>query len=201
MLEARARASAFAAGLGVRRCGASISGLRFGVRRGFTLVEVGVVLVILALAASVAVPAFRRLVEEDELTTAVRRVEMLFKLARDSAIASGMPITVMIDSVTGHVWIDSPRAESPSDALLAADPVDPFAPAFRMSAIPRREEAVDTGQSLELPPSVRLELTRARARFTFTPGGGAFADSLLLTTNLGAVLVTADPWTGDAVVR
>jgi type II secretion system protein H len=178
----------------------AIVGLRFEVRRGFTLVEVGVVLVVLALAAAVAVPAFRRLFEEDELTTAVGRVEMLFKVARDSAIASGTPVTVMIDSVTGHVWIDAPRAESAADALTAS-PVDPFAPVFRMSAIPRREEAVDTGQSLELPPSVRLELTRARARFTFTPGGGAFADSLMLTTNLGAVLVTADPWTGDAVVR
>jgi type II secretion system protein H len=168
-------------------------------RPGFTLVEVAVVLVILSLMAAVAVPAFRRLVQEDELTTAVGRVEMLFRLARDSAIAGGRPVTVMIDSVTGHVWLDAPRLEA--DSTVYEDAYDPFAPVFRMSAVPRREEAVDTGQSLELPPTVRLELSRARARFTFAPGGNAFADSLVLRTNTAALVMTADRWTGDAVVR
>lgn len=170
-------------------------------RSGFTLVEVGVVIVILSLMAAVAVPAFRRMVQPDELRDAVGRVEALFRLARDSAIASGRAVTVVIDSVTGHVWLDSPRRESVADSLLPPDRYDPFAPALRMSALPRREEAVDTGQSLELPSSVRLELSRARARFTFEPGGNAFADSLVLRTNTSAVLLTADAWTGDVVVR
>jgi len=168
-------------------------------RAGFTLVEVVVVLVILSLMAAVAVPAFRRMAERDELTDAVGRVEMLFRLARDSAIAGGRAVTVVIDSVTGHVWLDVPRQEDVSDA--AHDAYDPYAPVFRMRAVPRREEAVDTGQSLDLPAGVRLEVSRARARFTFAPGGNAFADSLVLRTNTAAVLVTADRWTGDAIVR
>ena len=167
-------------------------------RSGFTLVEVGVVLVILSLMAAVAVPAFRRMVQPDELRDAVGRVEALFRLARDSAITSGRAVTVVIDSVTGHVWLDSPRESA--DSLLPPERYDPFSPAFRLSALPRREEAVDTGQALDLPPSVRLELSHARAKFTFEPGGNAFADSLVLRTSTAAVLVTADYWTGDAVV-
>jgi prepilin-type N-terminal cleavage/methylation domain-containing protein len=132
---------------------------------GFSLVEMIVVLGIVSLSAAVAVPAFREWAREDDLTIATRRVEALFRVARDSAIRGGMPVTVVIDSVTSLVWVDTAKV------------------------------------GIELPSTVRLELSAARARFTFAPGGAAFADSLVLRTPLARRLVTLDPWTSDVVVR
>ena len=157
---------------------------------GFSLVEMIVVMGILALAAAVAAPAFRDWVREDDLTVAKRRVEALFRLARDSAIRGGTPVTVVIDSVTSLVWLDAPR-------LGIEDSVD----GGKHSSDPPGPAAVAGGASLELPGTVRLELSAARARFTFAPGGAAFADSLVLRTPLAKRLVTLDPWTGDVVVR
>lgn len=160
-------------------------------RDGFTLLEVTIAFLILALAAAVAVPAWRALFEEDELTAATNRIESLFKLARDSAIRSGLPVTVVIDSVTGHVWLDSPPRVLPADT----------APSQRLVMTQTLRAAPDTGQSIGLPPGVRIALTRARAMFQFTPGGGVFADSLVLETRLGNRLITLDPWTGDVIAR
>ena len=93
------------------RCGAAC-------RYGFTLVELTAVFGILALIAVVAVPAFRRWVQEDDLTVATRRVEALLTLARDSAIRGGAPVSIVIDSVSGMVWLD---------ALTSGDEVEPLA--------------------------------------------------------------------------
>jgi general secretion pathway protein H len=144
------------------------------VRRGFTLVEVIVVLAILAVAAAVSVPALRALTaDEPEIETATRRFEALFKVARDSALRAGTPVTVVIDSASGRVWLTARG--------VAADPAE--------------------GLELELPAGVRLQLGVARARFRFTPGGGALADSVVLRTSMETRLLTLNPWSGDVVVR
>jgi prepilin-type N-terminal cleavage/methylation domain-containing protein len=174
-------------------------------RRGFTLVEVVVVLGILALVAAFTVPAFLRDVEPDDMTRAERRVEALFRLARDSAIRGGVPVTVVIDSVSGRVWLDVPPSPSVIDSLTdlaTIAGVGTIGVGTRISLGGKtRDEAVDVGESLELPQSIRLHLSRARARFTFSPGGSAFADSLVLFGRSDSVLVTVDPWTADAVFR
>lgn len=143
-------------------------------RAGFSLLEVAVVLGILAVAAGAAVPAFRRLIAEDDMTVATRRVQTLFQLARDSAVRGGAPVTVHVDSVSGLVWLHVRGVFNPADAA---------------------------GTSLELPRGVRLELSQARARFTFAPSGAAFADSLLLRGPTATRLVTLDPWTGDVLLH
>jgi prepilin-type N-terminal cleavage/methylation domain-containing protein len=176
-------------------------------RHGFTLVEVVVVLGILALVAAFTVPAFLRDVEPDDMTRAERRVEALFKLARDSAIRGGVPVTVVIDSVSGRVWLDVPPSPSVIDSLTDLATVAGVGVGtigvgtrVRLGGL-TRGEAVDVGESLELPQSIRLHLSSARARFTFSPGGSAFADSLVLFGRSDSVLVTVHPWTADAVFR
>jgi prepilin-type N-terminal cleavage/methylation domain-containing protein len=151
-------------------------------RGGFSLLEIVVVLLVLAVATAVAVPAFRSLDDDDRpaLDVAQRRVEALFRLARDSAVRSGVPVTVILDSATARVWIDArPRPGAPGAGSVAWTP--------------------DEGHDLELPPGVRLTLSTARARFTFTPRGTTFADTLVLHAGTASRALTLNPWTGDAI--
>jgi prepilin-type N-terminal cleavage/methylation domain-containing protein len=184
-------------------------------RQGITLLELVVALLIISLAVAVAVPAYLSLGRQDDLAGATRRVETLFRLARDSAIRSGLPVTVVIDSVGELVWMDTPlRIQLGSQAAPEEAPslfdrregtfgnmgVDPAATLALLGG-ERAMEEVKPGEPLGLPPGVRMELPRARARFTFQPSGGALADTLLLTGAFGGRVVSIDPWTGDVRIR
>jgi prepilin-type N-terminal cleavage/methylation domain-containing protein len=173
---------------------------RLAARAGFTLIELMVVFGILALATAVAVPAFRSLLNEDDLTTATRRIEALFQLARDSAIRGGEPVTVVMDSVSGHVWLEAAAVADPfAEPVAGAAPFRPAAPS-RMPAS-RFAGEIDEGESLELPGTVRIALGRARARFTFAPTGATFADTLVLHSSLGERHIALNRWTGDVLAR
>jgi prepilin-type N-terminal cleavage/methylation domain-containing protein len=173
---------------------------------GFTLIELVTALFILSLAVAVAVPAYRSLGEVDDLTQATRRVETLFRLARDSAIRSGLPVTVVIDSIDGLVWIDTREplglgSAEVREALAYPD----YAPEPSMLSAQVRglndDKLLEPGSPIGLPGTVRLELPRARARFTFEPTGAALADTLILAGPLATRVITVNPWTGDVTVR
>lgn len=86
---------------------AGVERRRAGSRRGgFTLMEMVVVMIILAIGTGIAVPAWRALAVRDDATTATSVVHDLFRIARDSAIASGRSVAVVIDSVTSSVWME-----------------------------------------------------------------------------------------------
>jgi type II secretory pathway pseudopilin PulG len=175
-------------------------------RSGITLLELVMALTIISLAVAVAVPAFLGLGQRDELTQATQRVQALFSLARDSAISSGLPVTVVIDSVSQLVWIDTPtriqlgsQVAQEGAGSLFDDQTDPLDLALLGGA--EVLQALVPGEAIGLPEGVRMELPRARARFTFEPSGAALADTLLLTGPFGVRAVTIDPWTGDVRVR
>jgi prepilin-type N-terminal cleavage/methylation domain-containing protein len=163
---------------------------RIAARAAFTLIEVVVVLLVLSAVAVVTVPAFLDAPHADELTLATRRIEALFRLARDSAARGGQPVKVVIDSATSRVWFDVPGELAPE-----AD-----APR-RIAASPGSSPAALAGEDLELPRSVHLRLSAARATFRFAPSGAAFADSLRLVAPQGTRLITIHPWTGDVLVH
>jgi prepilin-type N-terminal cleavage/methylation domain-containing protein len=160
-------------------------GRRVGNQPAFTLVELTVVLVILAIMGAVAVPAFRKWVDEDDVTVANRRIDSLFKIARDSAVNSGQTVTVWIDSATSNVWL-----VTAVDDTVAVD---------SLRVRHAGEIALTPGEPMPLPASIHLELTKARARFRFASSGAVFADSLVLRTPGDSILVTLNPWTGDVV--
>jgi len=173
---------------------------------GFTLIEVVTALFIVSLAVAVAVPAFRSLGEVDDLTLATRRVETLFRMARDSAIRSGLAVTVVIDSVDGLVWIDTrePLGLSSAEVRDALAYPDQAPVPGLVSALLRGQnddEFLEPGSPIGLPRTVRMELPRARARFPFEPTGAALADSLVLSRPFAPRAVIVDPWTGDVTVR
>jgi prepilin-type N-terminal cleavage/methylation domain-containing protein len=142
-------------------------------RAGFTIIEVVVVLLIIAIATAVTVPALLApAADDDALTTAVRDIDLLFRTARDSSARSGRAVTVMLDSATSHAWLYAGEDSPASD-----------------------------GVPLGLPNGVRLQLSKARAAFLFMPGGAAFADSLTLRAATTDRLVTIDPWTGRPVLH
>jgi type II secretory pathway pseudopilin PulG len=175
-------------------------------RAGITLLELIMALTIIALAVGVAVPAFLGLGRRDDLTMASQRVETLFRLARDSAITSGLPVTVVIDSVSELVWIDTPRRIQLGSQAEPQAPVSLFAQEMEgvdlaLLGGAAALEGLVPGEPIGLPDGVRMELPRARARFTFEPSGAALADTLLLTGSFGTRAVTIDAWTGDVRIR
>jgi prepilin-type N-terminal cleavage/methylation domain-containing protein len=159
--------------------------MRSGNHPGFTLVELVVVMVILAVMITLAIPAFRSWVDEDDMTVATRRVEALFRLARDSAVRSGTPIDVLIDSASSRVWLVSVGL----DSALAT-------PVTNENA---SQNPANAGEELGLPEQVYLQLTKARASFRFAPSGAVFADTLVLMLQNAGRVITLNPWTGDVV--
>jgi prepilin-type N-terminal cleavage/methylation domain-containing protein len=173
-------------------------------RAGFTLVEVVVVLLILALGAAIAVPALLAPREDADIDAATRRIELLFQLARDSAVRGGVPIAVTIDSATGGVWL-APVHETDDGMYATTSPANLRPPGLLAAAAASlaggAAGSAGAGEDIGLPGTVRLELTRARARFVFAPAGAAFGDSLLLRAGAAVRLVSLDPWTGHALVH
>jgi len=178
--------------------------VRSSAEDGFTLIEMAVVVIVLAVGAAVAVPAWRAGAVPDDITRATAVVDDLFRIARDSAIASGRAVTVVVDSVTSSVWMEvEPRPGGFGfDAPVAPERV---AGEVRGTAALHRRSRFDPtpigATRLPLPESIRLEVPRARSRFTFSPGGQAFSDSLVLSGISGRRTLTLDLGTGDVVSR
>jgi prepilin-type N-terminal cleavage/methylation domain-containing protein len=158
-------------------------------RPGFTLLEIMAVLLILAFASALAVPAFRKFVEEDDMTKATRRIEALFRVARDSAVRSGWPVTVVIDSAYAQ----------PGSATMRANRSVTMGSGRLRTGLAAADHVVQ-GEDLDLPETVTLGVTRARARFEFAPSGASFPDTLFLRWSTGERMITVHRWTGDILV-
>jgi prepilin-type N-terminal cleavage/methylation domain-containing protein len=162
--------------------------LRLRSRAGFTLVEIFVVLIILGVMAAVAAPAFRSPPDEDDLTYATHQIEGMLKLARDSAVRGSTTVTLVIDSATARAWlVGSFSAEAAGEEVRTDIHASDLLAGLQL------------GEPIALPPGVRLQLSKTRARFAFGPAGAAFADSIELRSVLGNRLITIDPWTGDVI--
>lgn len=150
-------------------------------RNGFTLLEVLVAFLILGIMAAVAAPALLSERTEPAMVEAEGRIDALFRLARDSAIVSAMPVTVVMDSMSSRVWLDVRGGT----ARLIGD-----------------GDTAGPGESLELPASVRMRLPSMRTRFTFLPTGAASGDSIVLEGPAGDLrIIRVNPWTGRSHVR
>lgn len=139
--------------------------------RGFTLVEVLVVLVLLGIAAAVVVPALPRIAEEDPLARSGEEVTNVLRRARRTALERGAPIALTVDTEASRYWVE---------------------------IYERGEWRPLTQDVLSLSPRVSLTAERGRARFVFRPNGSALGDALAVRDGARGTRIAVDPWLGDA---
>jgi prepilin-type N-terminal cleavage/methylation domain-containing protein len=74
-------------------------------RTGYTLIELVVVLVILAIAGAVAVPAFATLRPSHAEDSAAASLVGALRLARERAVASGRDAQLIVDAAGARAWL------------------------------------------------------------------------------------------------
>jgi prepilin-type N-terminal cleavage/methylation domain-containing protein len=139
-------------------------------RRGFTLWELTMVLLVMSIAATLAAPAFARLVDETPKTGAEAYVGLL-RDARKVAIDHNATVTLRIDPTSLKYQLDT------SGAFGAG---------------------TFTSGTLDMGLSQTLVTDQPRLRYVFQPAGAAFADTVIVRGGPRTLTVRVDPWSGVA---
>lgn len=121
-------------------------------QRGFTLIEILIVVVITGMIAAVAMPGFSRAMKGAHLRTGARTLTMAHKFARNMAVLRQTPMSLLVDSVAGQVevvsfsnrdseqfaggFLDSREARTPPPEMPdSSDPEKTPAPPVALPAI------------------------------------------------------------------
>jgi prepilin-type N-terminal cleavage/methylation domain-containing protein len=139
-------------------------------RRGFTLWEMSMVLLIMAVTAVLVVPAFARLGADKPKDDAAALMAVLHD-ARKAAIDRNATVVLRIDPLSGRYEADTTGA-SGAGALAAG--------------------ILDFGLTEQLVTDL------PRLQYVFRPTGAAFADSVLVRGATKMLLVSVDLWSGVA---
>lgn len=139
-------------------------------RRGFTLLEMGIVLAIMAVSAMLVAPALARMGEGKPPAVGDDVVKLL-RDARKIAIERNQTVTLRLDPISGRYRADTVGIAGAGELGEGA-------------MILGAQETLVTDQP--------------RLVFVFHPTGSAFADSVLVRGAGTAALVYVDPWNGVA---
>ena len=139
-------------------------------RRGFTLWELTMVLLIMSIAATLAAPAFARLGADKPAGAADAMIGLLHD-ARKAAITFNATTTLRLDPKTLKYELDTSG-------------VNGFGP-------------LATG-TLDLGPTQSLLTDQLRLQYVFRPTGAAFADTVVVRGGEVPLVVRVDPWSGVA---
>jgi prepilin-type N-terminal cleavage/methylation domain-containing protein len=143
-----------------------------GARGGFTLWELTMVLLVLAIAATLAAPAFARF-GADQPTSGADAMLALLRDARKAAIAFDADVTVRLDPTNLDYAVDTSGANG-SGAYASG--------------------------VLDLGPAQTLVTDQPRLQYVFRATGAAFADSVVVRGGRVPLVVRVDPWSGIARV-
>ena len=138
-------------------------------RRGFTLMEMGVCLVIMSVAAAVVAPAIARLGEGKPENSGDKLVALL-KQARNYAIEHNYAVTVRIDPATSHYRVDTTGTNGMGVML---------------------------DSTLDMSASETLETPLERLEFSFRPSGSVIGDSVIVQSVGASAVLLLNPWTGE----
>lgn len=142
-------------------------------RRGFTLLELMVVLVILALAVGLTPPLFRAAVPSARLKAAAQDLAGSLRLVRNLAVSRG------------------------EAAQLA---LDPESRTYRFAAA-RRPRTLPAGVEVRAEPASRRSSDPAPLVFTFFADGSSLGGAARLSAGKQAYLVEVDPVRGSVSIR
>jgi type II secretion system protein H len=141
--------------------------------RGFTLVEILVVIAILGITAAAVVPALARATTEDDVTRAARAFERVAVAARTTALERATPVDLTLVPESGRYWV---------------------------RLLDEGGAAIDSG-TIVLEHGTRLRSPVPRPRIRFGPLGTADGDSLIVLGASGAQALVLDRWTGGIRVE
>jgi len=143
--------------------------------RGFTLIEVMVVLIIIAVAAALVAPNVKGLGQRREIQVELRQLGLAVKVARSRAITVSVPHTLVIDPEQNAYWVEAPVLEEETgDDEYEEDPWRVVRPDERRYGADgdedREEKEIEISMERTLPEFLRfadmerLETTWRRGR-------------------------------------
>ena len=138
-------------------------------RHGFTLIEMIVVLIVIAVIAGLTAPAMMRMAAPEVDASDAAPVAGLLRAARRQAIEGGSVVTLILD---------------PEEARYRAD-----------TSGPRGSGRLSEGP-ISIGEDVTLESDSLRVRFTFRPDGSVFGDTVIVHGRYASARVSVDRWTG-----
>lgn len=138
-------------------------------RRGVTLIEMVVVLVICGIVSAAVVPAIARGESDDPLELSSAEAVAMLRRARATAMERGVSVTVRVDGATARYSV-------------------------RMAL--HREPAIAEGV-LKLAEGASIVADSVPPRFGFSPTGAAWGRALVIQAGGRATTVSVDRWTGS----
>jgi prepilin-type N-terminal cleavage/methylation domain-containing protein len=113
------------------------------IERGFSLIEVTIVIVIILLMTSATVPWMRNFTEASRLRSAARSIRSLMEFARNSAVTQRTEYAVVFDLGQQEYWLSLLEYLNESSGEITAED-------FRASLLEERESSSDEGSTVTL---------------------------------------------------
>lgn len=166
----------------------------FGARRGFTLLEIMVVVGIMAVILTISVPFMARQMHRDSMRQAVTDVMEMCSEARNRAVLEGRPMQLRIDPASKTFSVAAGTAATTTSSGSAA-PGANDAPSETGSLVRKLSEHIIL-EYIEVNMDTDLQLSD-QCGAMFYPNGTSDVLGVVLRSDLGEVrVITTDPVTG-----
>lgn len=159
-------------------------------RRGFSLLELVVVLFIIGLSASLLAPAFSRVLKATELKATARKISSILRNSRSEAVHRGVVQRILFDLPSKSLKVQSFQAE-----VVEGDERRDPPPTVKTFLIPGWVEI----QELKTSPG---QLPSEEPAIEFYPNGSSTGGSFLVVGNgQGAYRIEVHPITGSVRIE